>query len=96
MTSELFCDITQLSKGSPVSTFRDNQSVPSSWVKKSLKMGLIGCPETSVQDYLSTLRNISEERRFYCGDFHEASLIGVCRTETYPDMMKMLNMWTEF
>jgi hypothetical protein len=28
-----------------------------------LKMGPIRCPETSVQDYHSTLRNIPEERR---------------------------------
>jgi hypothetical protein len=26
-------------------------------------MGPIGCPETSVQNYHSTLRNIAEERR---------------------------------
>jgi len=25
----------------------------------------MGCPETSVTDYQSTLRNISEERRYY-------------------------------
>jgi hypothetical protein len=28
-----------------------------------LKMGQIGCPETSVTNYQSTLRNIPEERR---------------------------------
>jgi hypothetical protein len=27
-------------------------------------MGTIGCPETSVHNYQSTLRNISEEHRF--------------------------------
>jgi hypothetical protein len=30
-----------------------------------LKMGPIGCPETSVQNYHSTLRNIPEERRYH-------------------------------
>jgi hypothetical protein len=30
--------------------------------KGPLKMGLIGCPETSVANYQSTPRNISEER----------------------------------
>jgi hypothetical protein len=45
--------------GSAVPTFRDNLSVPSSRVKDQR----IGCPETSVQNYHSTLRNIPEERR---------------------------------
>jgi hypothetical protein len=57
------------SNGNPLQTFRDNVSVPSSRVKKSksswtswpLKMGPIRCPETSVNDYHSTLRNIPEE-----------------------------------
>jgi hypothetical protein len=52
-------------------TFRDNVSVPysrgkngfSSWTSWPLKTGPIGCPETSVQNYHSTLRNIPEERR---------------------------------
>ena len=35
----------------------------SSRVKQSQKMGPIGCPETSVTNYLSTLRNIPGERR---------------------------------
>jgi hypothetical protein len=56
--------------GNHLSTFRNNVSVPSSRVKKSkktawpLKMGPIGCPETSVKDYHSELHNIAEERRF--------------------------------
>jgi hypothetical protein len=29
-----------------------------------MKMGAMRCPETLVKDYHSTLRNISEERRF--------------------------------
>jgi hypothetical protein len=53
------------SSGSYVPSFRDHLSVPSSRFKKSwpLKMGPIGCPETSVQNYHSTLSNIPEERR---------------------------------
>ena len=39
------------------STFRDNLSAPSSRTKKS------GCPEGSVRNYHSTLRDIQEERR---------------------------------
>jgi hypothetical protein len=58
--------------GRCVPTFQDNLSVPSSRVKKSillsftsspLKMGPIGCPETSVHTYHSRLRNIPEDRR---------------------------------
>jgi len=36
------------------------QAVKSAW---PVKMGPIGCPETSVFDYKSTLCNIREERR---------------------------------
>jgi len=39
-------------------TFLDNLSVPS-W---PLKMGPIGCPETSVRNYQYTLHNVPEER----------------------------------
>jgi hypothetical protein len=37
----------------------------SSWTARPLKMGPIGCPETSVSNYQSTLCNIPEERRSY-------------------------------
>jgi len=40
--------------------FRDELSVPFSRVKK---LGLVGCPETSVRNYHYTQRNIPEERR---------------------------------
>jgi len=40
-------------------TFRDNVSFPSLRVK----MGPIGCPETSVRNGHHTLRNVPEERR---------------------------------
>jgi hypothetical protein len=58
-------------------TFRDNISVLSSWVKNPnpnpfglldlfrflpLKIGPIGCPETSVRNYHYSLRNNSAER----------------------------------
>jgi hypothetical protein len=33
------------------------------WTSWPLRMGPLGCPKTSVKDYHSTLRNISEERR---------------------------------
>jgi hypothetical protein len=38
--------------------FRD-----SSWTSWPFKMGPIRCPETSIKDYHSTLRNVPEERR---------------------------------
>jgi hypothetical protein len=31
----------------------------------TLKVGPIGCPETSVQNYHSSLRKITEERRYH-------------------------------
>jgi hypothetical protein len=43
-----------------VPTFRDKLSVPSSRFKP-LKMEQIGCPEASVQNYHSKLREIPEE-----------------------------------
>jgi hypothetical protein len=49
-------------------TFRDNLSVPSTRVKCILKMGPVGCPETSVLNQ-PTLRNSPEDVRIneiYC------------------------------
>jgi hypothetical protein len=49
-------------------TFRDNVSVPFSRVKsprRPLKMGPIRCPETSVNNYHMTPRNIPEDRRYH-------------------------------
>jgi hypothetical protein len=55
------------SSGSPLPTFWDNISVPSSRVKESkkkpLKMGPIRCPKTLVKDYHSTLRNPLKPKR---------------------------------
>jgi len=56
-----------------VQTFQDNLSFPSrrltnclsSLTSLSLKMGLLGCPETSAQYYHSTLRIIPAECRYY-------------------------------
>jgi hypothetical protein len=56
--------------GSELPTFRGNQPVKgqaaqgdSSWASWPLKMRPIGCPETSVANYQSTVRNIPEEWR---------------------------------
>ena len=63
--SLLGCYATWNSNSSP--TFRGNLSVPSPTVKKSrrlsrfLKLRPIGCPETSVRNYHSTLWNMPEE-----------------------------------
>jgi hypothetical protein len=68
------CDIDEIcallgycaaSNGDHLPTFRDNVSVPTSRVKKSLKMGPIRCPKTSVNHNHSTLCNSPEERRSY-------------------------------
>ena len=47
------------SSGNFLPTFRDNLSAP---FLGGLKMGLIGCPETSVRNYHYSLRNNPEER----------------------------------
>jgi hypothetical protein len=68
----LFWDVTHRY----LPTFRYNLSIPSATVELSskrnysrnawpLKMGPKGCSETSVASCESTLRNISEERRFH-------------------------------
>jgi len=38
----------------------------SEWTALPLKIGPKGCPETSVTNYQSTLRNIAEERKPSC------------------------------
>jgi hypothetical protein len=65
--------------GRSVLTFRDNLSVPSSRVKKPKKKA---CPETSVQNYHSTLRNTPEERR---SQGNKVSSYGRC-TEKYSKL----------
>jgi len=49
------------SNGNFLPTFRDNLWPPSSGDSWPLKMGLIGCPETSVRNYHYSLRNNPEE-----------------------------------
>jgi hypothetical protein len=60
--SMLFWDINAVLSGSSVPTFRVNLSVPL-WSSCPMKMGPIGFPETSVQNYHSTRRNAPEESR---------------------------------
>jgi DNA-binding transcriptional regulator/RsmH inhibitor MraZ len=48
------------SSGNLLSTFRDNLSAPS----LRIKIGPIGCPETSIINYHYSLRNYPEERSF--------------------------------
>jgi hypothetical protein len=68
-----FSDITQrwvvflyrrvgTTKRSHLQGAKSSRRKSSSWTSWLLKTGLIGCPETSVQNYHSTLRKIPEER----------------------------------
>jgi hypothetical protein len=43
-------------------THRSHLRGSTSWISRALKMGPMGCPETSLRNYHSTLRNIPEER----------------------------------
>ena len=63
----------------------------SSWISLPLKMGPIGCPETSVRNYHYTLRNIPEECRseklscllnYFINIYHR--IVGKCRSRTLP------------
>jgi hypothetical protein len=68
--SVLFLDVTQcwmvvLYRRFGTSYLSHLQRPFSSWTSWPLKMGPIGCPETSVQNYQSTLRNIADARRFH-------------------------------
>jgi len=54
--------------GNSLPTFRDNLSVPSLRAR-NLKMGPIGCPETSGRNYHYTLHNTPQETRF--DDFNQ-------------------------
>jgi hypothetical protein len=61
-SSEILCNVERCSftdvSGQHLGPIFQGQDVRTSW---PLKMGPIRCPETSVQDYHLTLRNISEE-----------------------------------
>jgi hypothetical protein len=65
-------------RGNSLPTFRDKLLVPSSRVKNSWP--LIGCPETSVNNYYYTLLNIPEERRSHllCGESLKSGVIQDC------------------
>jgi hypothetical protein len=78
-------------------TFRDNVSVASSRVLDSwpLKMGPIRCPETSVNNYHTTSRNIPEGRRNYIRSFSQHSVlyvvyIGHTDGHIYTGLFKMI------
>ena len=49
------------SSGNSLPTFQDNLSVPSSRPKNPSWMEPIGCPETSIRNYLYSLRNSAEQ-----------------------------------
>jgi hypothetical protein len=62
MISALFCDVTQRGVVVIYRRFRTTfLSYLQRWRSPRPKMGPIVCPETSVQNYHSTLRNIPEE-----------------------------------
>jgi len=48
---------------------------PGRRTSRPLKMGPIGCPETSVRNYLSTLCNIPEERRTHTFNFSMVAIL---------------------
>ena len=54
--------------GNSIPTFRDNLSVPSSRVKQSKKMGLIGCPETLVTTDLRCITSQKSEDLIYMSE----------------------------
>jgi hypothetical protein len=67
--------------------------VTSSRVKKTprpLKMGSIGCPETSVQNYHSTLRNIPEEGRYHL--YRGGSLKFRTHLNCFPERKKKVSV----
>ena len=54
--------------GNSIPTFRDNLSVPSSRIKQSKKMGLIGCPETLVTTDLRCITSQKSEDLIYMSE----------------------------
>ena len=65
-----------------VPTFRNNLSVPFSRFK-SLKMGQIGCPETLVHNYHSTLREIPEEHRSQFRIIYQSNTTGTVASSNF-------------
>jgi hypothetical protein len=66
----IFWDVTQ--RRYVVSYLRFGTTYQTHLQGQALKIGQIGCPETSVNNYLSSLRNIPEERRSHL--YHGGSL----------------------
>jgi hypothetical protein len=74
-----------------------SSSVKNSW---ALKMGQICCPETSIQNYHSRLRNISEERRYPLhrnGSLKSrgCNLVGTCNFCNILNSETTLKLWNE-
>jgi len=64
--------------------FWDNLLIQSSsWTDGPLKMGLKGCPETSVWNHHSTLHKIPEECRSH---LHHGKSLELCRCEINKNM----------
>jgi hypothetical protein len=53
----------------------------SKWIALPLQMGRIGCPETSITNYQSTLRKIPEQRKFCENAFSDFRVVSGVRTE---------------
>ena len=77
-------------------TTPNSNSSSNSW---PLKMGQIGCPETSVNNYQYTLCNISKERRFIFQSslpvqFMRSNVYSVIHAQIYPNSDIWLCCWT--
>jgi hypothetical protein len=65
--------------GNSLPTFRDNLSVPSSWLKNPkdiLKMGPTRCPKTSVRNYDYLLRNNTERTELSVSTLRGSDILG--------------------
>jgi hypothetical protein len=88
------------SVGYSLPTFRENLLVPSSMIKNPLKMGPIGCPETSIRNYQYPPRNSPEERHShllrggsYFFNIYEIRLCSASFVTNYTDFHAVM---TEF
>ena len=64
------------------------------WTSRSLKIGPIGCPETSLRNYHSTLRNIPENRRLMV--LFEGRYEGMCEWTDLLSRSEPDNSWNKF
>jgi len=82
-----------------LATFRDNLSVPPSSVKQfdldCLKVGQTGCPETSANNWQSTLRNIPEERGSHVRRGGRFKSRTVCRLELKATRKQTNTEWVD-